>query len=350
MHHVTWAVFASAAASFLVAQGLVLTAPAHGRFTMDAPGAVQKVHARPTPRVGGIGIYLALIVASALVADTDAARILRTLIIAGAPALLMGLLEDVTKRISVPARLAATFTSGILGCWIGGLALNHVDVPLLDAALGFGPIAILFTAFAVSGVANSINIIDGYNGLASGTTVIALLSLAAIAAQSSDVPLAMVAVILAAAVAGFWLVNFPWGKLFLGDGGAYFAGFALAWIAVLLPMRNPQISPWASLLVCGYPVIEVLYSVARRWTQGQSPGQPDRRHLHSMVASRIVHRHLRDMDPTLQNSAVSVLMWVCAAFPALLGVTFYGRTSTLTLCAGCSLLLYHLLYRRVARS
>jgi UDP-N-acetylmuramyl pentapeptide phosphotransferase/UDP-N-acetylglucosamine-1-phosphate transferase len=160
----------------------------------------------------------------------------------------------------------------------------------------------------------------------------------------------MVAVILAAAVAGFWLVNFPWGKLFLGDGGAYFAGFALAWIAVLLPMRNPAVSPWASLLVCGYPVIEVLYSVARRWNLGQSPGQPDRRHLHSMVASRIVLRHLRGVDPTLQNSAVSVLMWVCAAFPALLGVTFYGHTSTLVLCAVCSLLLYHLLYRRVARS
>jgi UDP-N-acetylmuramyl pentapeptide phosphotransferase/UDP-N-acetylglucosamine-1-phosphate transferase len=317
---------------------------------MDAPGAIQKVHARPTPRVGGVGIYLALVIAAAVATDADTARILRTLLIAGAPALFMGLLEDVTKKISVLARLAATFASGVLGCWMDGLALNHVDVPLLDLALGFGPFATVFTGFAVSGVANAINIIDGHNGLASGTTVIALLALAGIASQASDIPLTMVSVILAAAVAGFWLVNFPWGKLFLGDGGAYFAGFALAWIAVLLPMRNPAVSPWASLLVCGYPVIEVLYSVARRWNLGQSPGQPDRRHLHSMVASRIVLRHLRGVDPTLQNSAVSVLMWVCAAFPALLGVTFYGHTSTLVLCAVCSLLLYHLLYRRVARS
>jgi UDP-N-acetylmuramyl pentapeptide phosphotransferase/UDP-N-acetylglucosamine-1-phosphate transferase len=349
MHHIIWAILASAAASFLVAQGLVLTAPTHGRFTMDAPGAIQKVHAHPTPRVGGVGIYLALVVAAGVVRDADTARILRTLLIAGAPALLMGLLEDVTKSIGVRARLAATFASGVLGCWIDGLALNHVDVPLLDFALGFGPFAILFTGFAASGVANAINIIDGFNGLASGTTVIALLAFAAIASQATDVPLTMVAVILAAAVAGFWLVNFPWGKLFLGDGGAYFAGFALAWLAVLLPVRNPEVSPWASLLVCGYPVTEVLYSVARRWKLGQSPGQPDRRHLHSMVASGIVQRHLRGVDPTLQNSAVSVVMWGCAAFPALLGVTFYSRTSILVLCAGCSVLLYHLFYCRVAR-
>jgi UDP-N-acetylmuramyl pentapeptide phosphotransferase/UDP-N-acetylglucosamine-1-phosphate transferase len=194
---------------------------------MDAPGAIQKVHARPTPRVGGVGIYLALVIAAAVATDADTARILRTLLIAGAPALFMGLLEDVTKKISVLARLAATFASGVLGCWMDGLALNHVDVPLLDLALGFGPFATVFTGFAVSGVANAINIIDGHNGLASGTTVIALLALAGIASQASDIPLTMVSVILAAAVAGFWLVNFPWGKLFLGDGGAYFAGLHL---------------------------------------------------------------------------------------------------------------------------
>ena len=349
MADVAWVVCASAIASFLVAQGLVLTAPTHGRFTMDAPGAVQKVHVRPTPRVGGIGIYLALLVAFPFVNDPDTTRILRTWLVAGAPALLVGLLEDVTKSIGVRTRLIATIGSGALGCWMTGFALDHVDVPLLDLLLEFGPFAILFTAFAVAGVANAINIIDGFNGLASGSTAIALLALAAIGAQAGDLSLTMAALILAAAVSGFWLVNFPWGKLFLGDGGAYFAGFALAWLAVLLPTRNPDVSPWASLLVCGYPVIEVLYSVVRRWREGRSPGEPDRHHLHSMVALRIVQRRLSGVNPTLQNSAVSVLMWGCAAFPALLGVTFYGRTSVLIACAFCSLVLYHLLYRQVAR-
>lgn len=349
MDSALFAVVTSACASFAVAQGLVMTAGSHGRFTMDLPGEVQKVHGRPTPRIGGIGIYLALTLALALVSDPEVAHILRTLVIAGAPALVIGLLEDITKRIGVFARLAVTAVSGVAACWVGNLALNRLDLPIVDPLLAYAPAAVVFTAFAVAGVANAINIIDGFNGLASGTTAIALGALAAIASHVGDTPLAIVAMVLAAAIAGFWLVNFPWGKLFLGDGGAYFAGFSLAWIAVLLPMRNSEVSPWASLLVCAYPVIEALYSAARRWLAGQSPGLPDRRHLHSMISSRIVQRHLRGVDPTLQNSAVSVLMWGCAAFPALLGVTFYGRTSVLIVCALCSLVLYHLLYRQVAR-
>jgi UDP-N-acetylmuramyl pentapeptide phosphotransferase/UDP-N-acetylglucosamine-1-phosphate transferase len=343
-------VLTSVLASFAMAQGLVLTATTHGRFTMDTPGAVQKVHQQPTPRIGGIGIYVALMGAAALVSDPDAAHILLTLLVAGAPALLMGLLEDVTKRVGVSARLAATGASGLAACWIAGLALNRLDVPGVDALLTFAPVAaVLFTAFAVAGIANAINIIDGHHGLASGTAVIALCALAAIAMQAGDVSLAAVAVILAAAVAGFWLVNFPWGKLFLGDGGAYFAGFALAWIAVLLPMRNPVVSPWASLLVCGYPVTEVLYSIARRCGTGHSPGEADCRHLHSLIARNVVQRRLQGVNPTLQNSAVSVLMWMCAAIPALVGVTFHARTPWLALGAAACVVLYHWLYRQVAR-
>jgi UDP-N-acetylmuramyl pentapeptide phosphotransferase/UDP-N-acetylglucosamine-1-phosphate transferase len=223
-------------------------------------------------------------------------------------------------------------------------------VPGVDSLLATAPVAVAFTAFAVTGVANAINIIDGFNGLASGATTIALAAFGAVAAQCGDIPLAVVATIVAAAVAGFWLVNFPWGKLFLGDGGAYFAGFALAWIAVLLPERNPSVSPWASLLICGYPVIDVLFSVVRRLRSRRSPAAADGAHLHSLVATRVVRRHLRALDPTLQNSAVSVLMWICAAIPALLGVMFYDDTAALSIGAGGCLVLYHLFYRRVARS
>src|SRR5438552_1599623 len=127
MDHPIFAVLASAVASFVLAEGLVMTASSHGRFTMDTPGAVQKVHKLPTPRVGGVGIYLALIVAAAFVSDPDAAHILRTLLIAGVPALAIGLLEDVTKRIGVSARLVATFASGAAACWIGELALTRLD-------------------------------------------------------------------------------------------------------------------------------------------------------------------------------------------------------------------------------
>jgi UDP-N-acetylmuramyl pentapeptide phosphotransferase/UDP-N-acetylglucosamine-1-phosphate transferase len=348
---VTLSIAASALASFLLAEVLVLTTAHHGRFSLDAPGgAIQKFHCTPTPRIGGIGIYLALLAASLLVPEPGARAILSTILIAGIPALLVGLMEDVTKRIGVTVRLVVTMASGGMACWVSGMSITHINVPPVDALLSLAPMALLFTAFAVGGLANAINIIDGFNGLASGTTTICLLALAAIAGIVGDWPLALASVVVAAAVVGFWLVNFPWGKLFLGDGGAYFAGFALAWLAVLLPMRNAEVSPWASFLLCAYPVIEVLYSVMRRLMHHQSAGDPDRRHLHSLVATHVVQRRWPKLDPTLQNSAVSVIMWACAAVPALAAIALHHRTLYLVIFAvGCGVA-YHLLYRRVART
>lgn len=348
MDPTTYAIPITALASFLMAEGLVLTADRHGRFTMDAPGAIQTFHVQPTPRVGGIGIYLALLIASLLVPHPDASRILATILVAGVPALLVGLLEDVTKRVGILTRLMATMASGALASWFSGVSLTHLGVPYLDDLLRIAPVALLFTAVAVGGVANAINIIDGFNGLASGTATLCLLALGAIAAIVGDSPLALAAVVVAAAVAGFWLVNFPWGKLFLGDGGAYFAGFALAWIAVLLPMRNAGVSPWASFLVCAYPIIEVIYSIARRRYGHRAAGMADRRHLHSLVATQIIQRRLPGLNPTLQNSAVSVIMWLCAAVPAIAAIAFHDRTGVLVTCALGCVATYHFIYRRVA--
>jgi UDP-N-acetylmuramyl pentapeptide phosphotransferase/UDP-N-acetylglucosamine-1-phosphate transferase len=334
----------------VLAKVLVFTAARHGRFTMDLPGAIQKFHSSPTPRIGGIGIYLALIVAWRLVPDSDSARILATILLAGIPALLIGLLEDLTKRVSVRVRLVATVASGALACWIGGVSLTHVDLSMADPLLRIAPIAVVFTAFAVGGVSNAINIIDGFHGLASGTATLCLMALACIAAHVGDTPLVLTCVVVAAAVAGFWMVNFPWGKLFLGDGGAYFAGFALAWLAVLLPMRNPAVSPWASLLVCGYPIIEVMYSIVRRLHSRRSAGAPDRHHLHSLVATQVIPKLLPGLDPTLQNSSVSVIMWLCAAVPALAAIAVHQSTAWLVFCAAAVVVIYHLIYQRLART
>lgn len=350
MDHTTFAIIATAFASFLVAEVLVLTAGRHGRFSMDRPGAIQKFHSRPTPRIGGIGIYLALLVASRLVPDPDASRILATILVAGVPAILVGLLEDVTKNVGILVRLLATMASGALACWVSGVSLTYLHVPGLDTLLAVAPVALLFTAFAVGGVANAFNIIDGFNGLASGTATICLLALATIAALAGDSALMLTAVVVAAAVAGFWLVNFPWGRLFLGDGGAYFAGFALAWLAVLLPMRNPGVSPWAAFLVCAYPIIEVIYSIVRRRMIRQSAGDPDRRHLHSLVATQIIQRRLTRLNPVLQNSAVSVIMWIFAAAPAAAAIAFHQRTDWLVTCAIGCVVAYHFTYRQVART
>lgn len=333
----------------LACLAIVLTRDLHGSLTMDSMVGVQKFHDQPTPRVGGLGIYAALLMAWSVTRQEAVFDLLGVVLLAGLPALLFGLAEDVTKRVGVRTRLLATMASGVVAWGVSGIALRELDVPLLDSLLQATPVAVLFTAFAVAGVANAVNIIDGFHGLASGTTIIALGALALISHQAHDPVLAISCLLVAAAVAGFWLVNYPWGKLFLGDGGAYFSGFALAWLGVLLPVRNPEVSPWAALLVCAYPVIEVLYSVWRRFRSRQSPGAPDSEHLHSLIKTRLVRPQLPHAPRGVRNAAVAPFLWVFALLPAAWAVLFAGDTTWLAVGFAGAAALYHLAYRLVAR-
>ena len=229
--------------SFAVTVLLVLTKRWHGRFSMDGVQGVQKQHKVPTPRIGGVAIVLGVL-AGWLVAMPERQAILGPLLVAGLPAFAFGLAEDLTKKVSVMARLLATMASGVLGWWLTGMSLTSLDIAGVDVLMGITLVSVAFTAFAVGGVANAINIIDGFNGLASGFVVLALLGLAAMAMSSQDPNLAIACLGTAGAMLGFWLVNWPWGKIFLGDGGSYFGGFALAWACIMVVERNPEISPF----------------------------------------------------------------------------------------------------------
>ena len=143
----------------------------------------------------------------------------------------------------------------------------------------------------MGGVANAINIIDGFNGLAAGAMLIMLAAFAVVAHRVDDDLVFSLAVIYGALVLGFFLVNFPGGRIFLGDGGAYFCGFLLAALGVLLPARNADVSAWNALLICAYPVIETLASIRRKARRdGHSVGQPDRVHFHMLAHRRYARR------------------------------------------------------------
>ncbi len=327
---------------------IVWTQRWHARWTLDAQQGVQKFHAHPTPRVAGLAIFIGLLVGT-LFSPAEVAEILRPMLIAGVPAFLFGFIEDLTKKVGVRERLLATLLSGGLAWWLSGVSLSRVDVWGLDAVLTWLPASVLFTAFAIAGVSNAVNIIDGFNGLAAGVVLVCLASLGVTAYVAGDSTLAKVCLVLAGVIAGFVVVNFPLGKIFLGDGGAYLMGFWLGWIAVLLPMRNPSVSPWASLLACGYPILEVFFSMIRRHRRALHVGHPDRLHLHSLIKTRVIRKKLSRLGPVLGNSAVSPIVWGFAAGPALLSMLFPTNTPTLIACFLACALAYLLYYRRLVR-
>lgn len=341
------------AASCVTCLLLVLTQKWHGNFSMDSSSGVQKVHTTPTPRIGGIGIAIGVFAGFAAssngIAATEKRMILSAILLAGIPAFLFGLLEDLTKKVSVKIRLLATMASGVLGWGITGTSLTHVDIPGIDFLLSYTIISVIFTAIAVGGVANSINIIDGLNGLTAGTALIILTAFGIIARQVGDIPLAFTCFIIAGSVAGFFFINWPKGKIFLGDGGAYFLGFTLAWIAVLLPERNHSVSPWTSLLICSYPIIEVGFSILRRaLREGYSPTEPDFFHLHSLANKRWARKIFSNFSKPMQNGLTSPFLWIYAAIPCSLAVFSYQSKLFTATSFVFSFFCYLMFYRKLA--
>jgi UDP-N-acetylmuramyl pentapeptide phosphotransferase/UDP-N-acetylglucosamine-1-phosphate transferase len=333
------------ATSLLIALLLVITQKWHGIFSLDVQHGIQKFHVHPTPRVGGIAITCGAL-AAYFAAKAEHQSMLGYLMIAGIPAFLFGLLEDITKRVSVLVRLIATMTSGFIAWLLVGISLTDIGIPLVNNLFHITLFSVLFTAFAIGGVANALNIIDGFNGLASGYSILAMACLAAIAHSVGDTSLAMLCSVLACAIAGFFFLNWPWGKLFLGDGGAYFMGFALAWACVLMVERNDSVSPFSMLLVCSYPVTEVLFSIYRRKMRHMAPGKPDRLHLHSLLMGRHISKHL---GSRWANPATGILV-VALTTPSLL-LAYVLREHTLASIGGYLLvvLCYLTLYARIVK-
>ncbi|NNG22674.1 MraY family glycosyltransferase [Telluria aromaticivorans] len=322
---------------------LVLTTRWHGRYSLDATQGVQKFHITPTPRVGGAAIMLGLWLTLGALSESQQ-ELLLPVLVAAMPAFVFGLAEDLTGNVSVRARLLATMASGVC-CWgLTGISLVSSGVAPLDALLAWLPFSVLFTAFAVGGVANAVNIIDGFNGLASGTVLIGMAAVGLIAQNAGDAELAQLCFIVCAVTAGFFVVNFPFGKLFLGDGGAYLLGFLLSWLSVMLVYRNPGVSPWAPLLACGYPIFETLFTIGRRLWCRRHPGHPDSWHLHSLVKTAIAARYFRALPASLRNACVSPFSWAVAVVPAMLAVRFYDMPEALLQGVLASFLLYLSVY------
>jgi UDP-N-acetylmuramyl pentapeptide phosphotransferase/UDP-N-acetylglucosamine-1-phosphate transferase len=336
------------ASTFLVCMLTVITKRWHGALTMDLTAGVQKFHTTPTPRVGGVPIVMGLVVAW-LKAPAEMQAMLTPILFAGFPAFACGLAEDINKRVDVMQRLLVTMASGLLAWWITDYSLSRVDIWGIDWLLAFTVVSVIFTAFAVGGVANAINIIDGLNGLASAMSTLAFFGFAMIAWQVGDSTLAGVSVVLAACVWGFFWVNWPFGKLFLGDGGSYFIGFALAWVAVLLIERNPKVSAFAALMICVYPVTEVLFSIYRRKIRKENPVMPDRLHFHSLVKRRYIDRWLSRYNNVVRNSLTGALIGLMTMTATFLASLTYDSFISSALLSMVLSLGYVTIYARMVR-
>lgn len=342
--------------STLTTLWVVRTAHRHAHLSGDADtSGPQKFHQGVVPRIGGVGILAGVAVPILWLwwVGKPEGHIGALLLLCGLPAFVSGIVEDMTKRVAPSKRLMATLVSAGLASWLLGATLNRADVPGIDWLMGFTAVAVVCTAIAVAGVANSVNIIDGFNGLATMCVMLMLAAFGLLAYIADDKLISHLCLFTVVAVAGFFVWNYPRGLVFLGDGGAYFLGFWVAEMGVLLVVRNPEMSPLAALLVVLYPVFETVFSIyRRRFLKAVPPGLPDGIHLHSLIYRRLVRwaagpRDSRSM--TARNSAVAPYLWTLCLFSLVPAVLFWNNKALLTAAILWFGLTYWVLYWRIVR-
>ena len=197
----------------------------HEHMTADHDmDGVQKFHSAPVPRVGGLGLVVGLLGALGVryFQNQEVGSFGLLLLVSAIPAFGFGFIEDITKGVGVKVRLLATAASAglagyLLGAWLSSLQIFGID----DLMAYFPVFAIVITCFAVAGVANAFNIIDGYNGLSGMVGVIILGGVAYVAFQLQDFEIMIAAIAMIGAILGFFIINYPRGLIFLGGGGAF---------------------------------------------------------------------------------------------------------------------------------
>lgn len=309
----------------------------HQHFSHDSNYGIQKFHAQATPRIGGIALFASLLILLAVEIIHQPITMPNSVamtffILSASPVFLGGLIEDVTKNVGVAHRLLFSMLSALIAITLLGAVIDRTEISQLDNVLIWTPVAVAFTVFGIAGVCNAINIIDGYNGLSAGYASLALAALSCVAFQVNDHLVFTLSLGLLGGLLGFLCWNWPHGKLFMGDGGAYLLGFSLAELAIMLIYRNPTVSPWFTAIILAYPIFETLFSMVRRkFINKTKTGQPDAGHLHQLVFLKILHgHHYSDAHQTTHaNSRVAFYILGPALLVSLVATVFWQSTAIL---------------------
>lgn len=335
--------------SFFITLFIIRFKHLHQQFSSDSDLiGPQKFHKEAVPRIGGISIAFALFVAILIKTfSLGLQNLALVLFVCSIPTFAIGLAEDLTKRISIRIRLFFTALSAFCVIYLLGIQVTSLGFTSIDFLFAIPFFGIIFTVVAITGLANAYNIIDGFNGLSSMVGIITLLALTYIGYTLGDTTIIFLSLVMAGAILGFFICNYPLGLIFLGDGGAYLIGFWIASLSVWLCARHPEISPWFALLINGYPIMETLFTIYRRKIhQNKGLGTPDGIHFHTLIYRRVLHaKHFN--NPFLANAMTAPYLWILAGLSITPAVLWWQSTPILMGACALFMIFYMWLYRRI---
>jgi len=310
------------AASILAGLAIYATKPLHIRYTAKGHfgSAVQSSHDFPTPRLGGLAILVGVL-AGVFLLDDQARQLGFWMLISSIPVFLGGLGEDIGFDIKPTQRLLASLISAALAGMLFGYWVPYIDFPGLRLLTSVSLISVIITIIVSGGICHAVNLTRW------AERIVHLLGDLrcnrdghVIALSVNDMAVFRLLILLIGASIGILFWNFPLGKIFLGDAGAYTLGHVLAWMALLLMNRHPEISPLALLLIFLWPITDMLLSMLRRKRSGKPIGQPDRLHFHQTVMRLLEIQFFTRSRRNLTNPLGTLIILPMATVPMVLAI------------------------------
>lgn len=243
--------------------------------------AIQRIHLNETPRLGGLVFVISLISFVMYCNTNESIQLLKLILICLIPIIVAGFKEDIFHNVEPAIRLLSLlFVGWLFRAQFTGPLPNLSEVPFLSKLLILQGGISFFYILSMTAIANGMNLIDGVNGLCAAVALSILGALLFLSYKTSDVVMLSTIFTVIIILIPFLIFNYPYGKIFLGDLGAYSLGLVISMLTIMLFGRHPDISPWGAVLVLIYPATEIVFSFLRRLIKGVSIYHPDTYHLH----------------------------------------------------------------------
>ena len=255
---------------------------------MDKPDK-RKVHKKPIPRIGGLGIFLACIVSVIAMAILDdfqgeSLKEIIGLLVSGTFIVFVGLVDDY-KNLPAKVKLLGQIFAAVILVLIFDVRIDFISDPFGDY-IYLEYFAVPVTIFWLVGLTNTVNLIDGLDGLAAGVSAIAAITIMLVALEQNFLLVAILTAALAGSATGFLFYNSHPAKIFMGDTGSMFLGFMLAGISVIGAVKSATtIALVVPILALGVPIFDTTFAIIRRLLGGQPIFKPDKGHLHHRLLS-----------------------------------------------------------------
>ena len=243
--------------------------------------AIQRIHLNETPRLGGLIFILSLVSFVMYCPNNESIQLFKLILICLIPTIVIGLKEDLFHNVKPAIRLLSLlFVGWLFRSQFTGPLPNMTDMPLIGKLLALQWGISFFYILGMAAIANGMNLIDGVNGLCGAVTLSILGALLFLSYKTGDVVMLSTIFSMILILIPFLIFNYPYGRIFLGDLGAYCLGLTISMLTIILFGRHPEISPWGAILILIYPATEVVFSILRRTMKGVSIYHADNAHLH----------------------------------------------------------------------